>query len=580
VIVLGLHDGHNAAACLMRDGAIVAAHQEERLSRVKNQAGFPARAIASVLAIAGIESRQVDRVAIAGRMLHQAPPSPEMQRLNYKRGCDRRIRWRHALKGTFLDRIHQSRLATARIGRVREAGIAAPVEFVDHHLCHAAAAYYGWGRSEREVLVLTLDGAGDRLCATVNVGVDGRLQRIAQVPEVASLGLVWANVTALVGMTAVEHEYKLMGLAPYASARASERVSQRFGELFGFADEGLTWRFNYGAPPATRCYEFIRGLLEFERFDAIAGGLQLFTERFISSWVRNCVHRLKIPRVALGGGVFMNVKVNKALMELGEIEELFVFPSCGDETNAIGACYQVTAALGRRVQPVSDLYWGPQFSERDINIAVRAHRFSAPVTIRESAAIDEDSAALLARGEIVGRFSGREEFGARSLGNRALLAPPRAHESVRQLNDLIKQRDFWMPFALSMLKERAAEYMRNPKDLPAQYMILAFDTLPEGRQFVAGVHPRDFSVRPQLVSSADNPPYYRLLRAYERLTGDGAVVNTSLNLHGEPLVSAPADALRLFELSGLRHLAIGDLMISKQGLIPDRPSRPLVEVRP
>jgi carbamoyltransferase len=568
MIVLGIHDGHNAAVCLMSQGAVLAAHQEERLSRVKNEAGFPRRALASVMAIAGVRADQIERVAMAGRMQHRPPSSPQNQRLNYKRACDLTMRWRHVLKGGLVDQVRQERLMQGRARQVRELGLAAPLEFIDHHRCHAAAAYYGWGRLSEEVLVLTLDGAGDRLCATVNIGREGRLVRVAQVPETSSLGLVWANVTALAGMTAVEHEYKLMGLAPYASAAAAERVSKRFGELFGFEQPGLTWRFNYGAPPATRCYEFVRELLEFERFDAIAAGLQLFTERFVCSWVRNCIRALKVRRVAMGGGVFMNVKVNKAVMELSEVEDLFVLPSCGDETNALGACYAVSAQARVRTHPLGEMYWGPRFDENEIAAAVRAHRFGAPVAITESGHIEEEIALLLARGEIVGRFAGGEEFGARSLGNRALLAPPRAPESVRLLNDMIKQRDFWMPFALSILKERAHEYVRNPRQLSSAYMILAFDTLAAGRQFIAGLHPRDFTVRPQIVTSSDNPAYHRLLRAYERLTGDGAIVNTSLNLHGEPLVSTPADALRLFELSGLRHLALGNLLISKQGILP------------
>lgn len=577
--ILGIHDGHNAGACLMRDGVVLAAHQEERLSRVKNQPGFPAQSISSVLTAAGIDRREIDRVALAGRMWHAVPISASEQRLNYKRSCATRVRWRHALKGTVLDRSHQARLVAGRIARIRQFGIQAPADIVEHHQCHAAGAYWGWGRLERDVLVLTLDGAGDRLCATVAIGRHGRLRRVAQVPEASSLGLIWANVTAMSGMTAVEHEYKLMGLAPYASAEACERVSQRFGELFGFSDNGLSWRFNYGAPPATRCYEFVRGLLEFERFDAIAGGLQLFTERFVCSWVRNCIRVLGIPNVALAGGVFMNVKVNKCVMDLAEVEDLFVMPSCGDETNAVGACDQVSVNNGIRPHSLSQVYWGPEFNEGEVGAAVRAHRFSAPVTIKECSLIEEEVAALLAHGEIVGRFHGREEYGARALGNRSLLAPPRTIESARLLNDLIKQRDFWMPFALSVLKERAAEYLRNPKNIAAPYMIMAFDTLPAGRHFVAGIHPRDFTVRPQIVSPADNPAYYRLLRAYERLTGDGVIVNTSLNLHGEPLVSAPADALRLFELSGLRHLAIGNLLISKRDLLPARPARAPQEAR-
>jgi len=564
MIILGIHDGHNAAACLFGNGTVLAAHQEERLSQQKNQGGFPAGAIASVLRTARISLDQVDRVAYAGLLLSALPVSSEAQRLSYKHNSRPGVVLRDAFKSTLVDRTRQAMINNRRLQRVREIGFAGPVEFVDHHTCHASAAYYGWGRLQDDVLVLTLDGAGDRVCATVNVGRDGRFTRIASVDESSSIGIIWAIVTAMSGMVALEHEYKLMGLAPYAARDASERIATRLAESFHFLDRGLTWTLAGGTPAAPRCYEHLRRRLEFERLDAVAGGLQLFTERFVSSWVRSCIRATGIRNVALGGGVFMNVKVNKIVMELEEVERLFVFPSCGDETNPIGASYHLAAAAGEPVRPLHDLYWGPEFSPAEINAAVSAHRFSVPVTVRESPRIEDETAALLARGEIVGRFSGREEFGARSLGNRALLAPPRAASAVQQLNEMIKQRDFWMPFALSIADDRACDYLRNPKGLPAPYMILCFDTTAAGRQLVAGIHPRDRTVRPQIVDAKSNPGFHRLIKAYERLTGTGALVNTSLNLHGEPLVSTPDHALRLLELSGLGHLALGNLLISKQ----------------
>jgi len=563
MITLGIHDGHNASACLFGAGAVIAAHQEERLSRKKNQGGFPAAAIESVLRIAGISLDQVDRVAYAGRLLSRMPVSCEAQRLGYKHNSRPSAAMRDALKSTLVDRARQAFTNSRRLNRLRESGFAGPVEFVEHHTCHASAAYHGWGRLQDEVLVLTLDGAGDRICATVNVGRDGSLTRIASVDETASLGIIWAVVTAMTGMVALEHEYKLMGLAPYAARDASERVARRLSKWFRFDDDGLTWHLADGSPAANRAYEYLRRMMEFERLDAIAGGLQLFTEDFVASWVRNCIRATGIRNVALGGGVFMNVKLNKVVMELPEVERLFVFPSCGDETNPIGACYRLAAAAGETVRPLGDLYGGPEFSPEQIQASVDAYRFSTPVTIRESHQIEDETAELLARGEIVGRFSGREEFGARSLGNRALLAPPHSPQTAQMLNEMIKQRDFWMPFALSIADDRASEYLLNPKRVAAPYMIMCFDTSAAGAQLAAGIHPRDRTVRPQIVDEYSNPGFYRLIKAYQRLTGTGAVVNTSLNLHGEPLVSTPADALRLFEISGLRHLALGDLLLSK-----------------
>ncbi len=564
MLLLGIHDGHNASACIYGDGRILAAQQEERLTRRKNQAGFPRSAIDAVLHIAGVTLRELDAVVFAGKLLSSVPDRTK-EKLNYRRNADFAGILKAAAKASPMDSARRTWINRGRTADVRELGFNGRVEFVDHHACHAAASYYGFGRWDKEVLVLTMDGGGDRVSATVNIGKDGRFKRLATVPEMASLGLIWATVTVMLGMAPNEHEYKIMGLAPYASAKASERVAKRFEQMFSTAEDGLTWKLRSGVPAANRCYRYIRDIVEFERFDAVAGGLQLFSERFVKGWVRSCIRHTGIRDVALGGGVFMNVKVNKAIMELDELRELFVFPSCGDENNPVGACFLTAARAGESVQPLSDVYWGAEHPSEVIAKAVESYRFGAAVTIRRIPMIEESIAKLLAQGFIVARFRGREEFGARSLGNRALLAPARAHDSVRRLNYAIKERDFWMPFALSMLAERASEYINNPKGLAAPYMILAFDTSVSGRDLVAGIHPHDFTVRPQVVREQDNVQFYHLLRAYEALTGDGAVVNTSFNLHGEPLVSSPEDALRVFNASGLEHLAIGDILVSKIG---------------
>jgi carbamoyltransferase len=573
--ILGINDGHNAAACLYEDGEVTAAIQEERLRRVKNWSGMPTLAIEEVLRIAGTSMNGVDFVAMNGHhaafpmtrdeLMHEYrhinDPGVTMGRL--ARRTLRRIMRRTPFYGTYRERRQ-----AARVKALTEMGVGGEqIVFVDHHTAHAAAAYYGWGNFEDAVLVLTCDGAGDGLCATVSVGRGGRLERIASVPQAASLGNIYAMFTFLMGMVPLEHEYKLMGLAPYADPRGTERVYQELRQLVRFPDDApLTWERSARCPETYCSYSFFKKLMEGQRFDWIAGGLQKFTEETLCQWVERCVRHTGIRRVALGGGIFMNVKANKRIMELPFVDEIFVYPSCGDETNAMGAAYFVYAEKAgvTKIAPLRDLYLGPQYTDEQVEKALAEYSFKNPVCYGRLVPIEPRVAGLLAEGKVVARFKGREEFGARAQGNRSILADPSDPALVRVINEAIKSRDFWMPFAPSMLEERAADYLINPKSTPAPYMILSFDTTERREQIKAALHPFDFTARPQEVSLAWNPDYHRLLKEFESLTGIGAVLNTSFNLHGYPIVSRPEDALHVLDVSGLTHLALENWLVEKR----------------
>ncbi|TLZ79033.1 MAG: carbamoyltransferase [Methanobacteriota archaeon] len=401
----------------------------------------------------------------------------------------------------------------------------------------------------------------------MNIGRAGRLERLHAVQQADSIGNIYAMATFLLGMVPLEHEYKLMGLAPYADPNGTERVYQLLTPLVRFNPRTpLGWERAAGCPDTYCSYRFFKGLFERQRFDWVAGGLQKFTEHVLTEWVRRCVQTTGIGRVALSGGVFMNVKANKAIMELPEVEELFVYPSCGDETNAMGAAYWVYAQRAgvETMAPLQDLYWGPQYTDEEIGRAVEGFTFSTPVRCARLEPVEPRVAALLAEGKVVARFAGREEFGARALGNRSILANPSDPAVVREINEMIKARDFWMPFAPSMLAARNGQYVVNPKHVPSPYMILAFDTTDRRNTIRAAIHPFDSTVRPQEVSAAWNPSYHALLAEFERFTGIGGILNTSFNLHGFPIVSSPEDALDVFDRSGLRYLAIGNWLVEKR----------------
>ncbi|WP_324617454.1 carbamoyltransferase C-terminal domain-containing protein [Microvirga alba] len=441
------------------------------------------------------------------------------------------------------------------------------IKTFDHHDCHAATAYFGQKERDAPMLVITVDGSGDDLCSTVSVGQDNRLERRYSTEWSHSFGTLYAVVTYMEGMVPNEHEYKLMGMAPYASPNASRRISDRLHSLFEWASDGSpTWRRVPGVPHTMHAQPTLEKLFFEQRFDSIMGGLQLFTEEMLCELVRRAVKSTGIRRVALSGGVFMNVKANKRIMELDEVEHVFIFPSCGDETNAIGAAYLAQAERrgGGAIAAIGSFYLGPEWGETDISAALAPHVACGTLHVSRPDNINGAVADLLIAGKVVGRFAGREEFGARSLGNRAILADPRNPEAIRVINEMVKNRDFWMPFASSIAAEYAETYLVNPKGTAAPYMILSFDTTKAGGESLkAGIHPYDRTCRPQVVTREDNAEYWDLIQRFAALSGVGGLLNTSLNLHGMPLVHRPEDAVHVLLNSGLNLLAIGPFLVTK-----------------
>jgi carbamoyltransferase len=569
IYILGIHDGHNCGATLSRGGAIVASVSEERLVRRKNAIGYPRRAIEEVLRIGRVEPRQLSDVVYASLFMHTASHLDDISRW-YPVGMEEQIadaRTPPEYGRSIFETRKRERIAQV----VDHLGVAEDrVSFVEHHLAHLAAAYFTAPRAEfdRPVLGLTCDGAGDGLCATVSICRGNAIERIAKTDRNASVGKIYSRVTYLMGMTPWEHEYKLMGLAPYADPQRAEDAAKPLHHLLGLTDDGLGFALKTELS-TNYCYRYLRDALERVRFDTIAGATQRFTEDMLIRWVRGCIAKTGIGDIVCGGGVFMNVKANMLIAELPEVRSMYVMPSASDESLSIGAClhryYAIKPGEDSRASRLTHLYLGGRDEPSAESAAVEEVRRSLQLGVAQPADMNTAIADLLGAGEIVAVCRGPMEWGARALGNRSILSSAHDYRRVDRINQMIKMRDFWMPFAPSIKSEAAGRYFEGAKGIDYSFMTFAAPVRPAAfDEIIAGSHPKDRTIRPQVVTKAANPDYHAVIGHFERLTGRGAVLNTSFNLHGEPIVATGRDAIRVMAASDIQHLALNDHLLSKR----------------
>ncbi len=564
---LGIHDGHNCGAALIIDGEVVAAVNEERLSRNKNDSGYPRQSIDEVLKIGGVQAVDLNHVVFASNFMHTKAHLEEIS-LWYPVGIKEQKADQSRPK-EYARQLFEIRRKERIEESINHLGIEIEkVEFVEHHRAHLTAAYYTAPTLNpgKKILGLTCDGAGDNLCATVSICKDNNIDRISKTDRHASLGKIYSRVTYLMGMTPWEHEYKVMGLAPYSDPKYAHAAAEPLRGLLRVSHDGLSFILN-SEVSTNYCYETLRDAYERERFDNMAGGVQLFTEEILVEWIRGCIAHTGITDIVCGGGVFMNVKANMCIAALPEVTSMYVMPSAGDESLSIGAAldsyYRATKDTNFSKSIIKNLYLGADKAEEEKNVIDRA-KSSKGFNVFKPQDMSMSIAELLSKGEIVAVCRGRMEWGARALGNRSILCAANDFRRINEINNMIKMRDFWMPFAPSIIEERASEYFNDPKNIHPKFMTFAFNVI-EGREqdLAAASHPKDHTIRPQIVSIDSNPDYHSILSKYLNITGHGVILNTSFNLHGEPIVYGAKDAFRVLELSGLRHLALNNFIISK-----------------
>ncbi|MCG8424048.1 MAG: hypothetical protein MJE77_39655 [Proteobacteria bacterium] len=562
--IIGVHDGHNAAAALVKDGFLEFAIQEERLAGTKNYYGFPTRSIQACLAHSGLRPDDIEELAFASMRRAPARFQVRSQRTSIEReqtlvGTARRL----ALWYPVYRIAHNLGWSERRATAVKLGFRAEQCQRYPHHLGHAATAYFGMRKDPNSPhLVITLDGKGDLESGTVSIGERGQLRRIAATPFTDSLGAIYALTTGAMGFVPLEHEYKLMGMAPYASSQYAAAATEAFRQLIEVDRDGLRLRRRTVEPTFAvlrRLHAMLRGM----RFDNACAGLQNLCEEIVVDLVGAAIRKTGIRNVVCAGGVFMNVKANKRLRELPEVDYLGIAPSCGDESMSFGIAWYAQARRtgdGTAIPPLDgNIYVGTDVADQDAARVVEASGYS----YHRHGDIEAEVAKILSSGHPVARCKGRMEFGARALGNRSILADPRNPDVVRVINQMIKKRDFWMPFAPVVRYERLRDYFEASEGFESPYMMHTFDTGDRVGEFMGAVHNADLTARTQTVRREHNPDYYRILSCFEEETGRGVLLNTSFNLHGEPIVLGPEQAMHVFRKSGLEYLALGQYLVAK-----------------
>jgi carbamoyltransferase len=579
MLIVGLNAYHgDVAAAVLRDGQLVAALEEERFSRIKHVAGFPSRAIARGLAMAGATPADVDIWAIArGRRVHLLQKA--WFGLTHRPGPRLLGQYRSTAskQASIPDVIAQTFGLDASSIKAR---------YIEHHPAHLASAFYTSGASD--AACCAIDGFGDFVSVSLARGERGRLDVIDRVYFPHSLGLLYLAVTQYLGFKKYGDEYKVMGLAPYGSPADVEKLSKLLMlepeggfrlnlEYFRHWTGEISMRWDAGEPDVPDVYsERLIDLLGPARradetvttaHENLAASVQRVFEEAAFHVLRGAHARIPSDTLCLAGGCAMNSVANGKIRRHTPFRNVFIQPAAGDNGTALGAALEAWQTTGTRsIGPrMGHSYWGTEYDANEIAQAIRASRVaeqgrSTWSTLDDEAALCDATAAHLADGMIVGWFQGRMEWGARALGNRSILADPRRRDMRDIINQKIKFRERFRPFAPSILAESIDEYFVDAVHDP--FMIQVYPVRPDKRDVIPAVTHVDGSGRLQSVSQSSNPRYWSLLRAFQQKTGVPVLLNTSFN-ENEPIVERPEQALDCFLRTDMDVLVMGPHLLRK-----------------
>ena len=582
---IGINDTHNSSIAIFDENKIIFVSEEERFSRCKQISGFPFYAAKYALKKFKIKPNQIESVSFATKKITGMNIWNVASDFSIENWYDlqekffypkiyknKKVKLKKIFKsfkpsknvhyslkkipllssGEMSNRDYQS-IKNIRIKfasnffQISEDKI----NFFDHHTC---SAYYGYFSNyenfKKRTAVVTLDSGGDDKYNTIRIFDKKKIYLVKQKSK-SLIGQIYDSVTLILGMNPSRHQYKLMGLAPYAidyHKSKTRNILLKCLKIVGI---------NFKKEKKVKDYFFyLKEKFKYERFDGIAGGVQDFVEISLTKWFKNINKKFKIKNFVFVGGVANNVKANKKLIDQKFVERLFVPAGPGDENLSIGAIYCNTVKNLGYLQAKnifnyenSNVYWGNDISLEELknfknnNLVKKYYSFVHDPDFKKTSKI-------LSKNKIVLMCFGKMEFGNRALGHRSILCNPSNLNLVQEINRKFKKRDFWMPFAASILSEDEKKYLINKKNIEANFMTLSFDSLPKGqKKIIAGMHQYDKTIRPQIVSKKTCPRYYQLIKKFKKITGVGGLLNTSLNVHDKPIVCRPIDIINEFFVS-------------------------------
>ncbi|MDA9134160.1 hypothetical protein N9J34_01475 [Candidatus Pelagibacter ubique] len=603
-IILGINWEQNSTAALMIDGAVVACSSEERFSRIKNDERYPKKAIDWVLKTSNIKPSQIHHVCfisnvwspnyiltrhytnfsiedyIKEQKKYWYPKIYNNKKLDYLKIFKSKIDFKQYPSKTFWKDIfnnlknkdaHVSNKNIIQYGKeIRTKVIthhlkidSKKIDFIDHSFGHACYAFFGV-KKNKKALILTLDAFGDYINYSahkfevikkkilINKIISGNNFIIAR---------LYRYITLILGLKPNEHEYKVMGMAPYCKPKYFLPILKKFKKYQTVKRKKF---LNLKMPKDL--YFSIKEELDGKRFDAISGALQQYTEFLIEKWLLS-LNKKNIP-IAIAGGVALNVKSNYNLTK--KFKDIMVPASPDDSSQAMGACFakHINLYNNKKVfdlpTPINQVYLGYEINEDETFKIIKKYNLNKKFKI-VSKNKNKIAAQNLAQGKIIARAVGKAEFGARSLGNRSILADPRNINIKEVINEKVKNRDFWMPFAATVLEKNYKKYFVIKDDIKNyKFMTKCLDTNKIGKTDLrAALHPYDKTCRPQILIKGENKDYEDLLLSFEKITGVSALLNTSFNLHGEPIVNNAEDAIKVFLKTDLDGLILDKYLILK-----------------
>lgn len=561
---IDLYHNHDPSAAIFRDGELIFASEEERYNRQKHANDmFPEKAIQRCMDECDLEINELDKILIPDdlHLRYHYLPYQLKESLFHTQS---RLQSAYWLNRLFIDQTRSRFKPLEPVKRRLSSmgGPLPPIEVRSHHACHAASAFHPSGFEE--ALVVTMDGRGEFDSTVVWTGDDSGVERVRTYKYPNSLGILFGTITEFLGFRSNNGEGKVMGLAPYGNS--NPEIADTLREVVTVGVDYDVTEITISSPDQSMGVENVERLFGRDRKDHpseftqwekdLAYETQQLLEEIVTDLIAYYLDKTGQSNVALAGGVVLNCKLNKRIMEMEQVESLFIQPVSSDAGLPVGAGYLDQDPAD--VEPLESIYYGDSFDTSVIRELLKKNR----IDYREPDNLERHIAERIADGELVGWYQSRMELGPRALGNRSILADPRTEASRDRVNKYVKHREEWRPFAPSLRYEDADEYLVNAEESP--FMIKTFDVREDKRDEIAAViHPGDGTTRPQTVRAEQNPRYHSLLTEFNNVTDTPVLLNTSFNDHGEPIIRTPKEAVKAFYAMGLDLLVLNDVLIEK-----------------